>query len=112
LPDAASSASAASPPPKQAPLPADVAPEPAAAPPARRAAAKPPPLPRLLASPDRPPLPLSDAIKALKASKRARFVESVEMTVRLGIDPKRSDQMVRTRVHVACDAFARETLGF
>jgi hypothetical protein len=101
VPDASASASAA---PKQAPLPADVAPEPEAAPPARAAPYKPPPLPRLLATPPAPPLPLADAIKALKAQKRARFVESVEMTIRLGIGPKRSDQMVRAHTPAPRDA--------
>jgi len=79
-------------PPKQAPLPADVeAPVAPAAPPP----ATPPPLPRFVARPDAAPLPLRDAVAAVLALRRARFEESVELCVRLGIDPKRSDQMAR-----------------
>jgi ribosomal protein L1 len=81
-------------PPKVAPLPADVLP---VAPPPPVAAAGPPPvpLPRLVPAVKRAPLPLPQAVAAVKALRRARFVESVELTVRLGIDPKRSDQIVR-----------------
>ncbi|KAL2611599.1 hypothetical protein R1flu_023291 [Riccia fluitans] len=43
----------------------------------------------------REPMVLADAIKELKASAKARFDESVEVHVRLGIDTRRSDQMVR-----------------
>jgi hypothetical protein len=81
--------------PRQANLPEDVAPAPEVAPAAAPAPPKPPPLPRFVAAAETPPLPLPDAVKAVKALRRARFVESVELTVRLGIDPKRSDQMVR-----------------
>ncbi|CAI5469668.1 unnamed protein product [Closterium sp. Yama58-4] len=40
-------------------------------------------------------LSLADAIKRVKEGARAKFDETVEVHVRLGIDPKRSDQMVR-----------------
>lgn len=32
---------------------------------------------------------------AVQAGKQAKFVESVEVAMRLGIDPRRGDQMVR-----------------
>jgi large subunit ribosomal protein L1 len=39
--------------------------------------------------------PISEAITRVKASAKAKFDESVEVHVRLGIDPKKSDQQVR-----------------
>ncbi len=41
---------------------------------------------------------VTDAIDALRSGKKAGFDETVEMAVRLGIDPKNSDQQVRTSV--------------
>ena len=49
------------------------------------------------------PLPVLDAVKALKGLdaglpaniKRSKFDHSVEIAVRLGVDPKQSDQIVR-----------------
>jgi large subunit ribosomal protein L1 len=41
---------------------------------------------------------LEDAIKLLKAAPKAKFDESVDVVIRLGIDPKKSDQMVRGSV--------------
>ncbi|BFI19558.1 large subunit ribosomal protein L1 [Marchantia polymorpha subsp. ruderalis] len=41
------------------------------------------------------PMVLAEAIKELKAGAKARFDETVEVHVRLGIDTRRSDQMVR-----------------
>lgn len=38
---------------------------------------------------------LRDAVDVLKRAAYAKFDETVEMAVRLGVDPKRSDQMVR-----------------
>ncbi len=38
---------------------------------------------------------LEEAIKRLKESAYAKFDETVEMSVRLGVDPKHADQMVR-----------------
>src|SRR6266508_3445257 len=38
---------------------------------------------------------LRDAVDAVKKSAFAKFDESVDLALRLGIDPKRSDQMVR-----------------
>ncbi|PJK28641.1 50S ribosomal protein L1 [Minwuia thermotolerans] len=38
---------------------------------------------------------LEDAIKAVKARAVARFDETVEMAVNLGVDPRHADQMVR-----------------
>ncbi len=41
---------------------------------------------------------LSEAIDTLKSTKKAAFDETVEIAVSLGIDPKNSDQQVRTSV--------------
>ena len=81
--------------PKTAPLPADIVPPPAeeAEPQGRRQ--PPPPLPKLVPQPPAVPLALRDAVSAAVGLRRAKFIESVELTVRLGIDPKRSDQLVR-----------------
>ncbi len=38
---------------------------------------------------------LADAVNLLKGFKKAKFDESVEIVLKLGIDPKRSDQLVR-----------------
>jgi large subunit ribosomal protein L1 len=44
---------------------------------------------------DRKAYTLGDAVKLLKQMPRAKFDETVEATVRLGVDPKKADQMVR-----------------
>jgi large subunit ribosomal protein L1 len=41
---------------------------------------------------------LEDAIKMLKENAFAKFDETVELAVRLGVDPKKADQMVRGTV--------------
>ncbi len=41
---------------------------------------------------------LPDAVKILKSGTPAKFDESVEIAVRLGVDPKQADQMVRATV--------------
>jgi large subunit ribosomal protein L1 len=38
---------------------------------------------------------LADAIKLLRETTRAKFDETVEVSVRLGVDPRKADQMVR-----------------
>lgn len=43
-------------------------------------------------------LPLSDAINTLKKTAPAKFNETVEVAVRLGVDPKKADQIVRGTV--------------
>lgn len=45
--------------------------------------------------PKRAPMGLQEAIKAVQAEARAKFDESVELHMCLGIDPRRGDQMVR-----------------
>ena len=47
--------------------------------------------------PDRP-LSIEDAIPLLQKVKYAKFDETVELTARLGVDPKHADQMVRGTV--------------
>jgi large subunit ribosomal protein L1 len=42
--------------------------------------------------------PLSEAVAALKAASFVKFNETVELHARLGIDPRQSDQQVRTTV--------------
>jgi len=44
------------------------------------------------------PYPLRDAIQLAKDSAFARFDETVEVALRLGVDPKHADQMVRGTV--------------
>src|SRR3954466_9766729 len=39
--------------------------------------------------------PLADAIKLIKAASKAKFDETIEMSMNLGIDPRHADQMVR-----------------
>jgi large subunit ribosomal protein L1 len=39
--------------------------------------------------------PLDDALKILKDGSKTKFVESVDVAIRLGIDAKKSDQVVR-----------------
>jgi len=38
---------------------------------------------------------LENAVKLLRETARAKFDESIEATVRLGVDPRKADQMVR-----------------
>lgn len=42
--------------------------------------------------------PIEEAIELLKKIKFAKFDESVDLALKLGVDPKRSDQMVRGTV--------------
>ncbi len=42
--------------------------------------------------------PMAAAFSTLKAMRKAKFDETVECVVRLGVDPKKSDQMVRGAV--------------
>jgi large subunit ribosomal protein L1 len=41
---------------------------------------------------------LSDAVKLLKETSYVKFNETVELSVRLGVDPRKSDQVVRGSV--------------
>ena len=44
------------------------------------------------------PYTISDAIPLLQKAKYAKFDETVDLTLRLGVDPKHADQMVRGTV--------------
>src|SRR3954469_4004706 len=44
------------------------------------------------------PYPLSEAVPLIQKVKFAKFDETVEVTMRLGVDPKHADQMVRGTV--------------
>ena len=44
------------------------------------------------------PYVLQDAVPLLQKVKYAKFDETVEVTLRLGVDPKHADQMVRGTV--------------
>lgn len=44
------------------------------------------------------PYPLSEALELLKSLDTAKFDETVEIALRLGVDPRRADQMVRGTV--------------
>ncbi|MFQ5905184.1 MAG: 50S ribosomal protein L1 [bacterium] len=43
---------------------------------------------------------LRDAVELVKQTSNAKFEETIEISVRLGVDPKRSDQMVRGTVEL------------
>ena len=47
---------------------------------------------------ERRPYPLHEAVPLLQKVKYAKFDETVEVTMRLGVDPKHADQMVRGTV--------------
>jgi len=47
-------------------------------------------------APGKNALPLGDAVKLLKSFGNTKFDQSVEVAMRLGIDPKQADQMVRS----------------
>lgn len=42
--------------------------------------------------------PLAEAVAVLKQTARTKFDETVDLAIRLGVDPKQSDQMVRGAV--------------
>lgn len=44
--------------------------------------------------------PLQEAVKVIKDLKSAKFDETVEVHMKLGIDPKKSDQMIRGSVNL------------
>jgi large subunit ribosomal protein L1 len=44
------------------------------------------------------PYPLKEAISRLKEGSYAKFDETVDLAIRLGVDPRKSDQMVRSAV--------------
>src|SRR5262249_58106655 len=44
------------------------------------------------------PYPLADAMKLVREVKYAKFDESVDIAMLLGVDPKHADQMVRGTV--------------
>ena len=45
--------------------------------------------------------PLPEAIKLVKQNAKAKFDETVEMSMNLGIDPRHADQMVRlSLIHI------------
>lgn len=46
----------------------------------------------------KPCLPLAQAVAAVKNSANAKFDESVDLVFRLGVDPKKQDQMIRGSV--------------
>ena len=41
------------------------------------------------------PLPLAEAVEILKGFNTTKFDQTVEIAMRLGIDPKQADQLVR-----------------
>ena len=44
--------------------------------------------------------PLADAVAAVKASAKAKFDETIEIAIALGVDPRHADQMVRGTVNL------------
>mmetsp|Transcript_8214 Transcript_8214/g.16929 ORF Transcript_8214/g.16929 Transcript_8214/m.16929 type:complete len:332 (-) Transcript_8214:134-1129(-) len=57
--------------------------------------AVPPPLPFFVRKPPKQLLRLSEALRLVKDNSKAKFDETVEIAIQLGVDPKRSDQIVR-----------------
>jgi large subunit ribosomal protein L1 len=49
-------------------------------------------------APDKPLYPVSEAVALVKQHATAKFDESVDLVFRLGVDPKKADQMVRGSV--------------
>jgi large subunit ribosomal protein L1 len=45
-------------------------------------------------------LPLADAVKLVKANANAKFDETIEMALNLGVDPRHADQLVRGSVNL------------
>jgi large subunit ribosomal protein L1 len=45
-------------------------------------------------------LPVADAVKQVKANAKAKFDETVEISVNLGVDPRHADQQVRGVVNL------------
>ena len=45
-------------------------------------------------------LPVEDAVKLVKANAKAKFDESVEIAINLGVDPRHADQQVRGVVNL------------
>ena len=56
---------------------------------------------------ERRPYPLNEAVPLLQKVKYAKFDETVEVTLRLGVDPKHADQMVRGRSSCRTDWASR-----
>ena len=44
------------------------------------------------------PLPIGEAVKLVKENARAKFDESIEIAINLGVDPRHADQQVRGMV--------------
>ncbi|MDO4569191.1 MAG: 50S ribosomal protein L1 [Planctomycetia bacterium] len=49
-------------------------------------------------TPGKTPLPLTEAVSLLKKFNTTKFDQSVEVHIRLGIDPKQADQIVRSSI--------------
>ncbi len=48
------------------------------------------------------PYPIEEAVELLKKAHFAKFDETVELALNLGVDPKHADQMVRSTVVLPC----------
>lgn len=44
--------------------------------------------------------PVGEAVKTIKAAARAKFDETIELSLNLGVDPRHADQMVRGTVNL------------
>src|SRR4026208_862457 len=47
---------------------------------------------------DRTPLPITEAVKQVKGLATAKFDESIDIAINLGIDPRKADQAIRGTV--------------
>ena len=54
--------------------------------------------------------PVGDAIRLVKENAKAKFDESIEIAVNLGVDPRHADQQVRGVVNLPSGT-GRETVG-
>jgi len=50
------------------------------------------------APPEQKPLPVAEAVTILKGFNTTKFDQTVEIVMRLGIDPKQADQLVRSSI--------------
>ncbi len=56
------------------------------------------------------PMTVADAVAFLKKNPAAKFDETVELHVRLGVDPQKSDQMVRSAVTLPGGAVKKKNI--
>ena len=53
---------------------------------------------------------LEDSLRLVKETARAKFDETVELAIRLGVDPRQADQNVRGTVSLPLSSMATSTM--